>query len=164
MMPTPDEFVMSHIFKAPRQKLWDAWTKPELLAQWFGPKGVKTTVVSADIRPGGMLHSHMDGPAGSRLWAKFVYREVTAPSRLVWEHSFSDEQANIAGSPFSDNWPKILLNIVTFEDAATDTRIRLSSSPLDATAEEEAEFSAAKESMTGGWGGSFEVLEEFLLD
>jgi uncharacterized protein YndB with AHSA1/START domain len=157
-----DEFTMSHLCKAPRQKVWDAWTRPEILAQWFGPKGSKMTIISADIRPGGVVHSHMDFPGGPRIWAKFVYREVTAPSRLVWEHSFSDEHANITESPFGGPWPKVLLNTVIFEDEGTDTRIRLISKPLDATPAEKAEFRGAIDSMSGGWGGSFEVLDELL--
>jgi uncharacterized protein YndB with AHSA1/START domain len=162
MISMADEFTMSHIFRASRQKVWDAWTRPEILAQWFGPKGSTMTIVSADIRPGGMVHSHMDMPGGLRLWAKFVYREVTPPSRLVWEHSFSDEQANITGSPFGGDWPRILLNTVIFEDAGPDTRVRLISKPLDATPAEQAEFRGAMDSMTGGWGGSYEVLEQLL--
>jgi hypothetical protein len=38
MISMADEFTMSHIFRASRQKVWDAWTRPEILAQWFGPK------------------------------------------------------------------------------------------------------------------------------
>lgn len=157
-----DQFTISRVFKAPRQKVWDAWTNPEKLARWFGPKGITTTIVSADIRPGGMTHAYMDGPDGSRLWAKFVYRELTPPSRLVYEHSFSDPQANIAGSPFGGDWPKKLLTTVIFEDEGEDTRIRLSWTPFEATTAEEAAFSAAKDSMAGGWGGSFDVLDEML--
>ena len=161
MIPMADEFTISRIFKASRQKVWDAWTKPELLALWFGPKGSTMTIISADVRPGGVVHSHMDGEFG-RLWAKFVYREVVPPSRLIWEHSFSNERADIAGSPFSDHWPRVLLNSVIFEDAGEDTRMRLTSTPLNATAAEQAEFTAAIDSMHGGWGGSFDELDEML--
>ncbi len=161
-MATTPEFTMSHLFKAPRQKVWDAWANPGTLTQWFGPKGSTMTIVSADIRPGGAVHSHMDFPGGSRIWAKFVYREVSPPSRLVWEHSFSDEQANIADSPFGGPWPKVLLNSVTFEDEGEHTRARLTSTPLDASDEEATEFGKAIGSMNGGWGGSFEVLKELL--
>lgn len=157
-----DEFTISRIFKAPRQRVWDAWTNPEQLARWFGPKGSRATLVHADIRPGGMVHSYMDAPGGGRLWAKFVYREVEAPSRLVYAHSFSDEQGNIAGSPFSPNWPKVLLTTVIFEDAGDDTRLRLHWKPLDANAAEQAEFAAAIDSMHGGWSGSFDELDELL--
>ena len=157
-----DEFVISHIFKAPRDKVWDAWTQPEKLARWFGPKGTETTLVTADVRPGGMIHCNMVHPGGAIIWGKFVYREIVPPSRLVYEHSFADEHANIVGSPFGGAWPKILLTTVIFEDAGADTRVRLTWSPLDATPAEQAEFRAAMESMTGGWNSSFAVLEEFL--
>ena len=144
------EFVISHIFKAPREKVWAAWTQPEKLALWLGPKGANATVVTADIRPGGMLHSYMDGPGGMRLWAKLVYRELTPPSRLVYEHSFSDEHANIAASPFGGDWPKVLLTTVTFEDFGQDTRVRLSWVPVEAEAAAEAAFRDAMDSMSGG--------------
>lgn len=155
-------FTMSHLFHAPRQQVWDAWTMPDRIARWFGPKGSTMTILRADVRPGGVVHSHMDFPDGTRIWAKFVYREVTAPSLLVWEHSFSDEQGNVAASPFGGDWPRVLINTVIFEDAGADTRVRLTSEPFEATPAEAAEFDGAIPSMNGGWGGSFEVLEEYL--
>jgi uncharacterized protein YndB with AHSA1/START domain len=157
-----DEFTISHVFKAPRERVWAAWTRPEQVARWFGPKGSKTTVVSADIRPGGMLHSHMVHPEGASIWGKSVYREIVPPLRLVYEHSFADEHANIIGSPFGSDWPKVLLTTVIFEEVAEGTRVRLSWVPLDAMPAEEAEFRSAMDSMTGGWSGSFERLEELL--
>lgn len=157
-----DELVISRIFKAPRAQLWEAWTDPVQFGRWFGPKGVTTTIISADVRVGGHLHCSMDFPGGLRIWAKLVYREIDPPSRLVWEHSFADSEGNITGSPFSDRWPKRLLNSVLFEDAGDDTLIRLTSIPLDANNEETAEFVAALDSMHGGWSGNFEVLDDFL--
>ena len=50
------EFRITRRFAAPRDRVWDAWTRPEQLARWFGPKGVTTTVLSFDLRPGGGLH------------------------------------------------------------------------------------------------------------
>jgi uncharacterized protein YndB with AHSA1/START domain len=157
-----DEFRISHVFKAPRRKVWNAWTQPEKLVRWFGPKGTTTTVITADIRPGGFVHCHMLHPGGATLWGKFVYREIVPPSRLVYEHSFADEHANITGSPFGGDWPKVLLTTVTFEDAGGGTRVTVTWVPFEATPAEEAEFRAAMDSMTGGWSGSFEVLEEYL--
>lgn len=157
-----DELVISRIFKASRARLWEVWTTPELLAGWFGPKDATTTIVSADIRPGGHVHCHMDTPDGQRLWAKFVYRTVEPKVRLVWEHSFSDPDGVIAASPFPGPWPLRLLNRVTFEDAGEHSRIRLVSTPLDATSEEDAAFRDALGSMDGGWSGNFDVLDAYL--
>jgi uncharacterized protein YndB with AHSA1/START domain len=159
----PAEFVIARVFDAPRQRVWDAWTKPDQLARWFGPKGVTTTVKAHDLRPGGMLHSHMDTPDGGRMWAKFVYREVTAPSRLVWVHSFSDEHAGVTRAPFFDgNWPLELLTTVTFADEGKATRVTLTWKPLNATDIERLTFAANMTSMNQGWTGSFEVLDAFL--
>ena len=157
------DFVITRLVRAPRQRVWDAWTRPEMLAQWFGPKGVTTTVLRHELRPGGMLHARMDRPDGGAMWARFIYREVEPPSRLVWAHGFGDAAGNPAPSPFGGPWPPVLLTTVTFEAAAAEaTQVTLHWSPLDATAEECAAFVAAKPSMAGGWGGSFDQLDQFL--
>ena len=90
------EFVITRLFKAPRPRVWEFWTRPEIFTQWFGPTGVTTTVRTLDLQPGGLMHARMDRPDGGHMWAKFRYREVVAPSRLVWVHSFADEHANTA--------------------------------------------------------------------
>ena len=159
---TDAEFVITRLFKAPRQQVWDAWTKPEILAQWFGPKGVTSTIKTFDLRPGGTMHGRMESPGGSPMWVKFVYREVVAPSRLVWEHSFADEHANVVSSPFGGACPLRILSTVTLAEEGTGTRLHLAWTPLDASEEERQAFAAMTESMTEGWGGTFDKLDELL--
>jgi uncharacterized protein YndB with AHSA1/START domain len=156
------EFRISRLFKAPRRLVWNAWTDPAPLAQWFGPKGVTTQVITFDLRPGGMAHSRMDTPDGHVMWARFVYREVEPPSRLAWAHAFSDENAGVVRGPFDPNWPLELLTTVLFEDEDGGTRITLTWSPLNSTDIERQTFEAAIPSMTMGWTGSFDQLEAFL--
>jgi uncharacterized protein YndB with AHSA1/START domain len=156
------EFAVTHIFKARRQRVWDAWTKPEMLVRWFGPKGMTMAVLQSDLRPGGLLHTHMDSADGQRLWARFVYREVTEPSRLVWVHSFSDPQAGLARAPFGIPWPLEMLATATFEDAGDITKVTLRLCPIHATPEEENTFAEGMPSMRGGWGGSFGQLDQVL--
>jgi uncharacterized protein YndB with AHSA1/START domain len=155
-------FTITREFGAPRALVWRAWTDPELLSQWFGPKGVTTTVLRRDFVPQGMLHARMTTPDGHVMWAKFVYQEIEEPSRLTWLHSFSDEHANVTRAPFSESWPLRLLTTVTFEDLGQKTRVTLTWSPVDATAEEQRTFEENMQSMTGGWSGSFEQLDAFL--
>jgi uncharacterized protein YndB with AHSA1/START domain len=158
-----DTFVITRVFNAPRQAVWDAWTKPELLERWSGPKGTKITVKAHDLRPGGILHSRLDAPDGGRMWGKYVYREVSAPSRLAWAHSFSDEHANVTRAPFFDGkWPLELLTTVTFADEGAGTRVTLTWTPLNATDTERETFTANMKSMHQGWTGSFEQLDAFL--
>jgi len=157
------EFVITRRFAASRERVWDAWTKPEQFATWFGPKGVTTTLLTFDLRPGGMIHARMDNHEhGSAIWGKLALREVTEPSRLVWEHSFADAEANIIPAPFFDIWPLRLLTTVTFEEAGDGTSVTVTWVPLDATLAEQQAFAGQMSSMTMGWGGSFDQLEALL--
>jgi uncharacterized protein YndB with AHSA1/START domain len=54
--PGEPQFVITRIFDAPRERVWKAWTEPERLAQWWGPKGSKIRVVTLELRPGGLFH------------------------------------------------------------------------------------------------------------
>jgi uncharacterized protein YndB with AHSA1/START domain len=158
-----EEFVITRVFNAPRQRVCEAWTKPDQFTRWFGPRGVTTTVKTHDLRPGGILHSRMDTPDGGHMWARFVYREVVAPSRLVWVHSFSDENAGVTRAPFFDgNWPLELLTTVTFADEGTGTRVTLTWMPLNATSTERLTFAGNMPSMNQGWTGTFDQLDAFL--
>lgn len=161
--PSKQEFVISRTFDASRQRVWDAWTRPELMNQWLGPKGTTGTTIAADIRPGGVLHWRMDAAGGPSMWGRAVYREVDEPSRLVYVQSFSDGQASIARAPFFEGrWPLEMLTTVTFEEDGAGTRVTLTWSPLNAEADEIANFESNIPSMSSGWGGSFDRLEQLL--
>ncbi len=162
-VPTDPEFVITRVFAAPRQRLWEAWTNPDLYARWFGPRGSSARILTADIRPGGLLHSRIETPEGMVMYARCVYREVIEPSRLVWVQSFSDERAAIVRAPFFDGrWPREMWTGLLFEDDGAGTRLTLTWKPLDAEADERANFISNIPSMRGGWGGSFDQLDAVL--
>jgi uncharacterized protein YndB with AHSA1/START domain len=157
------DFVITRVFDAPRELVWKCFAEPERMKEWFGPKGSVIVASKMDLRAGGSYHGAMRDPSGQVMWAKFVYREVTAPRRLVWVHSFSDEAGGLARHPLSPTWPLELLTTVTFdEEPGGKTKVTLSWSPLNATAEEQKTFDAAQDGMRGGWSGSFEQLEAYL--
>src|SRR6266542_819054 len=89
--PAEREFVLSRVFDAPRDLVWKAFTEPERLAQWWGPKGFKVIVSRMDLRPGGMYHYGLKATDGSDMWGRMAYREIVKPERIVWVNSFSDE-------------------------------------------------------------------------
>lgn len=161
MTDTP-RFMISRVFAAPRARLWDAWTNPEALARWFGPKGSASTFMAFDLRPGGVWRGRMDTPDGGTMYSKFVFREIEPMSRLVWVHGFADAEGNRIRAPFAERFPLEMLTIVKFADEGAGTRIDLSWTPLDTSPEEEAFFASMMDSMKGGWSGSFEQLDEFL--
>ena len=155
-------FEITRIFAAPRQRVWDAWTRQEQYSQWFGPKGSSSDVKTFDMRPGGVLHSRMTSAEGQVMWARLDYREVTPPSKLVWVHGFPDADANRVRAPFPGEFPMEMLTTVIFEDEGEQTRVTLTWEPIEPTKAECETFEAMIPGMHGGWGGSFEQLDVFL--
>jgi uncharacterized protein YndB with AHSA1/START domain len=159
------DFVIARAFDAPRDLVWRCFTEPERLKEWFGPKGSVIVKSTMDFRVGGTYLGAMRGPDGRVMWAKFVYREIAAPERLVWVHSFSDEAGGLTRHPLSPTWPLELLATVTFEDVPDGkTKVTLRWSPLNATEEENKTFDAARDGMTQGWTGTFERLAAYLAN
>lgn len=164
MMTDTSRFSISRQFAVPRDKMWTAWTQPDQLLQWFGPKGWNNGLLAFDFRPGGEWRGQMQTPDGSVMYSKFIFREIEEPSRLTWIHGFADEQGNRVRAPFAPEFPLELLTTVRFTDEDGGTRVDLSWEPIDATAEEREFFAGMMESMTSGWTGSFDQLDEFMRE
>ncbi len=76
---------LRRIFKAPREKVFRAWTDPEELKKWWGPEGYVTLSAEVDLRVGGKYRFGMRKlPDGEIFYLTGVYREVRAPERLVY--------------------------------------------------------------------------------
>jgi len=157
-----EEFVITREFDAPRDLVFAAWTEPERLAQWWGPKGFTVKVANVDLRPGGMFHYGMVAPDGSEMWGKFIYREITPPERMVFIVSFSDENGGTTRHPMAPTWPREMLNTVTLTEHGDKTTLTLRSSAYAATEEERATFKAGHSSMQGGFTGTFDQLAAYL--
>ena len=88
------EFTIVRAFDAPREVVWLAWTEPEQLAQWFGPRGISTPLdkIRMDLRPGGQASLVMvDDASGVEYLNTGTYLEIVPPERLVWkDDGFSD--------------------------------------------------------------------------
>jgi uncharacterized protein YndB with AHSA1/START domain len=162
--PAAGGLVILRSFAAPRRLVWRAWTEPESLAQWWGPKGSTVRIIKLEVRPAGMFHYAMRHPNGRELFGRFVYREIDPPERLVYVSSFSDAAGGITGSPFSQLpvWPREILNELTLTERAGATTLSLRGRPVNATAEEEAAFARMLKSMQQGFAGSFDQLKAHL--
>jgi uncharacterized protein YndB with AHSA1/START domain len=88
--PTDREIVMTRIFDAPRHLVFDAFTKPELLKRWFGPRGWSLVVCEIDFKVGGAFRFVLRGPNGTDMGMRGVYREIAPPERSVHVESFDD--------------------------------------------------------------------------
>ena len=88
--PTDTEIVMTRVFDAPRAIVYDAFTTPELLKRWFGPRGWSLVVCEIDLRVGGKWRFVLRGPDGREMGMRGEYRELTPPHRSVHTESFDD--------------------------------------------------------------------------
>src|SRR5512141_1697046 len=100
-----NEFVISCLFDAPRERVWQAWTEREQLMKWFGPEGYAMSHAALDLRPSGIFHYALRSPDGQQIWGKWTFREIAAPERLVVVSSFSDAEGRITRHPMSTSWP-----------------------------------------------------------
>lgn len=160
--PAPFEFTTSRVLDAPRDLVWKAWTDPERMKQWWGPKGFTVHHAAMDLRPGGAFHYGMKSPDGHDVWGKFIYREIVPPERLVCIVHFSDAKGGVTRHPMSPSWPLKTLSTTTFEAQGRKTLLTVRWVPFEATDEERATFEAGRDSMKQGWGGTIDQLEAYL--
>ena len=79
-------FENSRVFEAPRERVFRAWTDPEQLKRWWGPKGFTNTFHEFDPRPGGHWRFFMHGPDGTDYPNHSTFVEITEPERIVFDH------------------------------------------------------------------------------
>lgn len=162
-MPAGDEFTISRVFDAPRDLVWKAFTDPERMRHWWGPKDFTVIASKMDLRVGGTYHYGLKAPNGSPMWGKFVFREIVPQERMVFISSFSDEAGGVTRHPMAPNWPLEMFSVFTFEEQpGGKTKVTIRWSPYNATAEEQKTFDEGRDSMRMGWTGTFEQLEAYL--
>lgn len=159
------DFVVSRVIKAPRARVWRAYSEAEQLAKWWGPKGADIRVLKLDFRPGGMFHYAMEFQPGHPIYGRFVYGLIQEPERLEYISGFSDESGSLTRAPFPqlrDSFPLELHNVVTFEEKDGATIVTGRSTPINATAAEVKTFIGMFDSMRGGFAGTFDKLDALL--
>src|SRR5437868_11303305 len=80
------EIVISRIFDAPRELVWQAMTDPEHVVHWWGPRGFSTTIEVMEVRPGGVWKQTLHGPDGANYPNKSIFKEVVPLERIVYSH------------------------------------------------------------------------------
>lgn len=138
--------VISHVFDAPRELVFAAWTERRHLEQWQGgPEGFTVTVQESDIRPDGAFRICMHAPDGTDHRLEGVYREVVAPERLVFTHAWLDA----TGKP----GPETLVTI-TFAERGDRTELTLRQTGFAST--------ASRDGHREGWTSTFTNLARYL--
>ena len=83
------EIITTRLFDAPRELIFGAFSDPNRLARWWGPKGFTNTFQEFDMRPGGVWRFVMHGPNGANYPNESVFDEVVEPERIVFRHVVS---------------------------------------------------------------------------
>jgi uncharacterized protein YndB with AHSA1/START domain len=90
--PNPDlDLVLERTIAVSPDKVWAAWTEPELLKQWFTPAPWKTVAVDIDLRPGGRCVTTMESPEGEQFPNSGCYLAVEPQSLLVFTSVMTDD-------------------------------------------------------------------------
>ena len=90
------EIVLTRVFDAPRERVFDAFTGAEHLSHWWGPRGFTTTTREMDVRPGGVWRFVMHAPDGTDYPNRVVYTEIARPERLAYDHGDDDGSGSVS--------------------------------------------------------------------
>lgn len=81
------DLTFERVVDLPPEKIWAAWTKPNLVTRWFTPEPWKTVACEIDLKPGGKFHTAMRSPEGQEFPHSGCYLEVVENRQLVWTNA-----------------------------------------------------------------------------
>jgi uncharacterized protein YndB with AHSA1/START domain len=143
------ELVLTRAFDAPRAQVFKAWSGPERLVRWWGPRGFTAAAGRIDLRPGGSWRVGMRSPAGGLRWLRCAYREVVEPERLAFTWTWEDA---------ADEPARETLVTVNFAEQAGKTRLIVHQAAFERIAPERPEDDR------GDWEDRLERLADLLAE
>ena len=138
---------LSRVFDAPPILVFKAFTKPEHLVRWWGPKDFSTTVEKLEFHEGGSYRFTIHGPNDRHHRMSGVFREIVEPKKIVFTFAWVDEK----GEPGDET-----LITVTLEAEGNGTRLIFRQEPFD--------DAKNRDSHAEGWGEVLDKLAPFLAD
>jgi uncharacterized protein YndB with AHSA1/START domain len=140
------DLTITRLFDAPRDLVFEAWTNPDHLARWWGPKGFTATSVTVKLEEGGRWRTCISN-GDDAFWAQGVYHEIVPPERLVFSFSWEEPE----GTPDHDT-----LVTVTFADRDGKTEMTFHQAVFRTVAE--------RDGHVGGWQECFADLATHLTE
>jgi uncharacterized protein YndB with AHSA1/START domain len=121
------EIVITRVFDAPRDLVFQAWTDPKHLQHWWGPRGFTNTFHEVDIRPGGTWRFTMHGPDGTDYPNWIIFDEIIKPERISYSHGGGREDDDVrhhVTAIFTEQGDKTSITmIMVFATAAERERV-----------------------------------------
>ncbi len=152
--------MITRLFAAPPERLFEAWIEPVHLARWWGPHTFTNPVCQVDARPGGVYRIVMRSPEGEDYPLAGAFREVVRPARLVMTMDCSEHPATWHDlvkpnrAPGENNPAGQMFTTVTFEALEGQTRLTVRTRFESAAIRD----AMLKMGMTEGWSQSLERL------
>jgi uncharacterized protein YndB with AHSA1/START domain len=135
---------IKRLIKAPRDRVYAAWTDPAQLKQWFGPEKVQTRDLIAEARTGGKFRWDLTNPEGENMTMQGEFLELQPGRKVVFTWQWEDDE----------NWENHT-SIVTVEledaDGGTELRLRHEQLPNE----------ESRDGHNGGWNSALDKLEKF---
>lgn len=125
---TDREVLITRVFDAPREMVFDAWTDPAQLARWYAPSGCEIEFRALDPRPGGTFLSCIRAPGGHECWCRGVYRTVNRPVQIVFTMVVADQRGEAVDPSavgMDPDWPLETVVTVTFVPKGSRTVLTL---------------------------------------
>jgi uncharacterized protein YndB with AHSA1/START domain len=143
-----NEIRIIRLYDAPLKMVWDAWTDPQQLAQWWGARGFRITTHSKELKPGGTWNYTMHGPDGIDYPNIAKYLEVEPLAKLVYDHGANEDR------------PALFRVTVLFSEIAGKTRLEMSMTLPTPEAAEETRKLIKKAGGESTWDRLAEYLEK----
>ncbi len=144
--PSDREIVLTRVFDAPRDLVFEAHTSCEHLSHWWGPRGYEIIGCEIDFRPGGAWRVVHRGPDGEEYGFRGEYREIVRPERIVWTFEFEGMPGNVS------------VETLTLEERDGKTTLT-ATSVYDSV---EARNAMLESGMESGAAETYERLDEYL--
>lgn len=113
------KLAVTKLLDAPVDLVWEAWTKPEHIANWWGPHGFTNTIQQMDVRAEGEWRLTMHGPDGKNYLNKSLFKEIIPFSKIAFQHFNPNYEAKITFEPKGDKtlmeWTVLFETVELFE-------------------------------------------------
>lgn len=139
------DLVIERVYAAPRDLLFEVWSQPKHIVNWWGPSGYSLPFCDVDFRIGGRYRICMRSPEGEDHWVSGEYREIDEPKRIV----FTWKRENRDGAVWADT-----IVDVSFETAGDETVFLLRQSGFDSVEH--------RDQHRGGWAECLDRLEDYV--
>lgn len=146
-------------FDAPIETVWAMWTDPNLFKKWYGPNGMSVPTAKMELKVGGTrkICMRMETPdRNMSMWFVGEFKEVSAPSRLVYTESMADENGNLMspkemGMP--DGHPEITEVVVELSEHSGKTTMKMTHIGVPSDSQG-----------AGGWQQAFEKMAVYIAE